>query len=198
MATKIIKALVDGVIQNIEVEDMTSPEQMLSPEERLDVLEDKHEVVISEGSMLVGDGTPELKEMAPEEVREHIKASNFLPLTTSEYEALEDDANTLYMLTDSEDIYIQNEEPTNATEGTLWVDLDAESTVNGNSGQTVICQDNEPVDAEEGSLWLDTDEEIELPDTTLSQEGKPADAKAVGDALAQKSQVQIITWEDDD
>lgn len=55
---------------------------------------------------------------------------------------------------------------------------------------------------------------IEL-DTTLSQEGKAADAKTVGDkftalvgdvavstqidnAIAQKSQVQIVTWEADD
>lgn len=38
---------------------------------------------------------------------------------------------------------------------------------------------------------------VEL-DVTLTQSGKSADAKAVGDALAEKSQVQIITWEDDD
>lgn len=37
-----------------------------------------------------------------------------------------------------------------------------------------------------------------LVDTTLTVSGKAADAKAVGDALAQKSQVQIITWEADD
>ena len=36
------------------------------------------------------------------------------------------------------------------------------------------------------------------PDDTLNIEGRPADAKAVGYALEQKSQVQIITWEDDD
>ena len=55
---------------------------------------------------------------------------------------------------------------------------------------------------------------VEL-DTTLTEEGKAADAKIVGDkfsalvgetpvstqiseAVSQKSQVQIITWEDDD
>lgn len=42
---------------------------------------------------------------------------------------------------------------------------------------------------------------VEL-DSTLTQEGKAADAKAVGDAInsavEQKSQVQIITWEADD
>ena len=35
-------------------------------------------------------------------------------------------------------------------------------------------------------------------DTTLTQKDKAADAKVVGDALAQKAQVQIITWEADD
>jgi hypothetical protein len=35
-------------------------------------------------------------------------------------------------------------------------------------------------------------------DTTLKKAGYAADAKAVGDAIAQKSQVQIITWGADD
>lgn len=35
-------------------------------------------------------------------------------------------------------------------------------------------------------------------DATLMQSNMPADAKATGDAIAQKTQVQIITWEDDD
>lgn len=35
-------------------------------------------------------------------------------------------------------------------------------------------------------------------DNTLAVSGKAADAKVVGDALTQKSQVQIITWEADD
>jgi hypothetical protein len=34
--------------------------------------------------------------------------------------------------------------------------------------------------------------------TSFDVSGAPADSKAVGDALAQKSQVQIITWEADD
>lgn len=104
MATKIIKALVDGVIQNIEVEDITSPEQPLSYDERLDTLEDKHEVVFTNGNLLVGDGTTELKEMTPEEALEHINGASVITLTTEEYEALEEtNANTLYMLTDVED-----------------------------------------------------------------------------------------------
>ena len=35
-------------------------------------------------------------------------------------------------------------------------------------------------------------------DETLTKAGVAADAKAVGDAIAQKSQVQIITWGADD
>ena len=104
MATKIIKALVDGVIQNIEVEDITSPEQPLSYDERLDTLEDKLEVVFTNGNLLVGDGTTELKDMTPEEALVHINGASVITLTTEEYEALEEtNANTLYMLTDVED-----------------------------------------------------------------------------------------------
>ena len=39
MATKIIKAWIDGAVQEIEVEDIVSPEQELSIDERLDALE---------------------------------------------------------------------------------------------------------------------------------------------------------------
>ena len=35
-------------------------------------------------------------------------------------------------------------------------------------------------------------------DATLSIEGEAADSKAVGDAISQKAQVQIITWGADD
>lgn len=104
MATKIIKALVNGVVQNIEVEDMTSPEQPLSVEERVDILEDKHDVVITDGNFLVGNGTTELEEITPEEALEHINGATVATMTTSEYEALtETNANTLYMLTDADD-----------------------------------------------------------------------------------------------
>lgn len=39
MATKIIKAWIDGAVQDIEVEDITSPEPELSYDERLEILE---------------------------------------------------------------------------------------------------------------------------------------------------------------
>lgn len=105
MATKTIKALVNGVVQNIEVEEMTSPEQPLSVEERVDTLEDKHEVVVTDGNFLVGNGTTDLKEMTPEETLEHINGATVATMTSAEYEALtETNANTLYMLTDAEEV----------------------------------------------------------------------------------------------
>lgn len=106
MATKIIKAWINGAIQEIEVEEMTSPAQPLSVEERVNKLEDKHEVVFTDGNLLVGNGTEELEEMTPEEVLSHINGASVRTMTTAEYEALEEsetNANTLYMLTDSEE-----------------------------------------------------------------------------------------------
>lgn len=104
MATKIIKALVDGIIQDIEVEDIVSPEQPLSIEERVDTLEDKHEVVITDGNLLVGNGTTDLEEITPEEVLEHINGASVTTMTIDEYEALGENfnANTLYAITDDE------------------------------------------------------------------------------------------------
>ena len=109
MATKIIKALVNGIVQNIEVEDLISPEILPSVEERVDILEDKHEIVISEGNLLVGDGTPEPKEMTPEEVLEHINGASVVILTSEEFDNLGDEfnANTIYLATDSNEYPIQ-------------------------------------------------------------------------------------------
>ena len=68
----------------------------------------------------------------------------------------------------------------------------------------VYAQDDEPADAEVGTLWIDTDDEggeggsgasIAL-DTTLTQEGMAADAKAVGDAIDNIQKVPIPTIED--
>ena len=106
MATKLIKAWINGAIQNIEVEDITSPSQPLSIDERVNVLENKHEVVFTDGNLLVGNGTTELEEMTPEDVLSHINGASIMTLTTAEYEALDDyesNANTLYLLTDSAD-----------------------------------------------------------------------------------------------
>lgn len=103
MATKIIKAWINGEVKNIEVEDIISPAQPLSVEERVDSLEDKHGVV-ADGNFLVGNGTTELEEMTPEEALEHINGASIVTTTKEEYETLEEtNANTLYLLTDVED-----------------------------------------------------------------------------------------------
>ena len=110
MATKIIEAWIDGTIQNVEVEDIEIAELPLTVEERVETLEGKHEVVFTDGNLLVGNGTQELEEMTPEEVLSHINGASVATMTTAEYEALSDDesnANTIYMLTDSEESPVQ-------------------------------------------------------------------------------------------
>lgn len=59
--------------------------------------------------------------------------------------------------------YIQNDEPVNAPEGSLWLDLDSDFPDDTPSKDTIIT------------------------DITLTQSGKAADAKAVGDAINQLS-----------
>lgn len=58
-------------------------------------------------------------------------------------------------------------------------------------GEDIYVQAEEPTNAEDGTVWIDLDENIEVkaPDTTLSIAGEPADAKAVGDALANKQPI---------
>ena len=104
MATKIIKAWINGAAQEIEIEDIAPSEYPLSVEERLDILEDKP--IITDGNLLVGNGTEELEEMTPEEVLSHINGASISTLTTAEYEALGNsdvNTNTLYVLTDAEE-----------------------------------------------------------------------------------------------
>lgn len=55
MATKIIKAWIDGAIQNIEVEDMISPEQGASIEDRLLAIEQTHSPEIVRTVTLLAD-----------------------------------------------------------------------------------------------------------------------------------------------
>ena len=63
--------------------------------------------------------------------------------------------NALSVFDDDSDIYVQNEEPIDAPDGALWVDLDEDETV-------------------EPSINLDS---------SLTLDGYAADAKAVGDAI---------------
>lgn len=55
MATKIIKAWINGAIQNIEVEDMVSPEQGPSIEDRLLAIETTHSPEIVRTVTLLAD-----------------------------------------------------------------------------------------------------------------------------------------------
>lgn len=148
MATKIIKAWVNGVIKDIEVEDIALLEQPLSLYERVEKLEDKP--IITDGNLLVGNGTKELEEMTPEEVLEHINGASVMALTTAEYEAIEDDnanANTLYLLTDSEDEEGQSniivlKVPTLENEEAEYTDSDISSV---RAAIDKIADTNEPV-----------------------------------------------------
>lgn len=74
------------------------------------------------------------------------------------------DANHNHSYNDLTDVYVLNEEPTDASEGALWIDMDAESADVGGGTSVLI-------------------------DTTLTQSGFAADAKAVGDALATKQPI---------
>ena len=108
MATKIITAWIDGAIQEIEVEDIEVSEQPLSPEERLDILEDKP--IITDGNFLVGNGTEDMEEITPKEVLSHINGASVATMTTAEYESMSEEdfnTNTLYVLSDSETYPIQ-------------------------------------------------------------------------------------------
>lgn len=85
------------------------------------------------------------------------------------------------------------------------VPADAKAVGNALANVTgkAYVQPDEPIDAPIGTLWYDTDEEtsgggtsIEL-DVTLTQSGKAADAKAVGDALAKINNSGGGSGEDD-
>lgn len=133
MATKIIKAWINGAIQEIEVEDVVSPSQPLSIEDRLVELEDKP--VVADGNLLVGNGTTELEEMTPEEILSHINGASISHMTTEEYEAMSSDetnANILYMLTDAKEEIDLDE---SIISGTLDIS-------NGGTGYTSIQDTN--------------------------------------------------------
>ena len=74
------------------------------------------------------------------------------------------------------------------------VDEAAHNDIRQMIGEKVFTCPDEPTDAADGDLWIDTDEEdegstpVEV-DTTLSVEGRAADAKAVGEALDTKQPV---------
>lgn len=52
-------------------------------------------------------------------------------------------------------IYVCDDEPTDVSDGDIWLDTDEHITV---GDQIYVC-DDEPVDAADNTLWVDTDEE---------------------------------------
>ena len=254
MATKIIKAWIDGAVQEIEVEDIVSPEMEPSVEERVDKLEDKHEVIITDGNFLVGNGTENMVEKTPAEVLSHINGANVTTMTTAEYEALtpeESNANTLYLLTDEEDpeyvlqsdfealqtevdeksqVQVITAESSNIlptlkihrltqeeyeqevangtlSEDTLYltpeekIDLSGYATieqVNAKADSTHNHDDRYYTESEVNDLISNHNHDSSY-DTNGSANAALETANAYTDsAIAQKTQVQIITWEDDD
>lgn len=89
--------------------------------------------------------------------------------------------------------------PSISQDGTFYITEDTKEIflgLNGNIEQlskNIVISDSEPIDAEVGTLWIDTGEEGEeggnstsiTLDTTLTQEGMAADAKAVGDRFVE-------------
>ena len=78
MATKIIKAWIDGAVQDIEVEDIISPEQEPSIEDRLYAIEQTHSPeVIRSVTLLadawVGDSSPYSQTVAIDGVTKYSK-----------------------------------------------------------------------------------------------------------------------------
>ena len=63
---------------------------------------------ITAGNFLVGNGAEDMIEMSPEDVLSYINGASVMTLSTAEYEELETasatNANTLYMLTDAEEV----------------------------------------------------------------------------------------------
>jgi hypothetical protein len=239
MATKIIKAWINGAIQEIEIEEMMSPEQGLSIEDRLVELEDKP--IITDGNLLVGNGTDELEEMTPKEVLSHINGASVTTLTTEEYEALtpeEINANTLYMITDEEDVWnvevlisedgltlsLVDTTPINVIDAVdsgvnvrLYANISTDKiryySMNGRGTNSFgdyvnfVYGDSAEVDTIQISrngrntlIGRVVDEFASASDVVelKTKVGDITVSEQINNAVSQKSQVQIITWEEDD
>ena len=53
-------------------------------------------------------------------------------------------------------VYTQNEEPTDAVDGSVWITMDSDST---KSSRDIYAQNEEPINAVEGSVWIDLDDD---------------------------------------
>ena len=90
-----------------------------------------------------------------------------------------------------DEIYVQEEEPLEAPDGSLWVDLDEEIEDTSIEVDASLSIEGAAADAKAvGDRLASIEEELDKPqitiDATLSRAGAAADAKAVGDALATK------------
>lgn len=75
---------------------------------------------------------------------------------TDVYTAAEIDEKLKNISTTSDNIYVQDDEPTNANNGSLWIDTDAYMNISEN--EIIYIQNDEPDNAENGSLWIDMDD----------------------------------------
>ena len=75
---------------------------------------------------------------------------------TDVYTAAEIDEKLKNISTTSDNIYVQDDEPTNANNGALWIDTDAYMSISEND--IIYIQNDEPDNAENGSLWIDMDD----------------------------------------
>jgi hypothetical protein len=82
-------------------------------------------------------------------------------------------------------VYVQNDEPENAPDGSLWVDMDEEALNGGNA---------DTLDGKHAAEFASTNDVEYL----RSLIGDTAVTDQISLAVSQKSQVQIITWEADD
>lgn len=100
-------------------------------------------------------------------ITENLSTLKIHRLTQAQYdrelEAGNIDPNALYLTPEKEPIFIQNDEPTDAEDGTLWLDLDAIGQSSGSGsvfydGEMVYSQNHEPIGAPDGTLWVDLDD----------------------------------------
>lgn len=101
-------------------------------------------------------------------ITENLSTLKIHRLTQEQYDrALEVgniDPNALYLTPEKEPIFIQNDEPVDAEDGALWLDLDAIGQSSGSGsvfydGEMVYSQNHEPIGAPDGTLWVDLDDD---------------------------------------
>lgn len=152
----------------------------------------------SDGNFLVGDNKGSLVEMTPDEVLSHINGASVTTMTSEEFEALSDDevnANTLYLLTDSEEA---SGDAVLYTEQSLTKEQKLQARNNIGIGETIVdtlatldiistITDNDGSLAEnDGTLLVTRNDDIFLPEVSADNNGdvlKVVDGKWVADTI---------------